>query len=56
MIYYKKPFEFLNLGLLAYVGDDKALTEVGAAEQCVDRPLSGRLWGGTAAIERRLPS
>lgn len=27
-MYWKKPFEFLNLGMLAYLGDDRALTEV----------------------------
>jgi hypothetical protein len=26
--YYRKPFEFLSLGLLAYIGNDKALTQV----------------------------
>lgn len=28
LLYYKKPFQFLNLGMLAYVGDDRALTEI----------------------------
>lgn len=28
VIYYKKPFNFLNLGALAYLGGDSALTEV----------------------------
>ncbi|KAI3438808.1 hypothetical protein D9Q98_001225 [Chlorella vulgaris] len=28
LIYYKKPFEFLNLGTLAYIGDNEALTEI----------------------------
>lgn len=28
LIYYKKPFEFLNLGIMAYLGDDRALTEI----------------------------
>lgn len=28
MIYYSKPFSFLNLGMLAYVGNDRALTEI----------------------------
>ncbi|KAL4421095.1 hypothetical protein ABPG77_009622 [Micractinium sp. CCAP 211/92] len=28
LLYYKKPFQFLNLGILAYVGDDRALTEI----------------------------
>jgi hypothetical protein len=27
--YYRKPFEFLSLGIMAYVGNDKALTQVG---------------------------
>jgi NADH:ubiquinone reductase (non-electrogenic) len=26
--YYRKPFEFLSLGIMAYVGNDKALTQV----------------------------
>ncbi len=26
--YYKRPFEFLSLGIMAYVGNDKALTQV----------------------------
>ena len=29
--YYRKPFEFLSLGLLAYIGNEKALTQVKAA-------------------------
>ncbi|KAI7841841.1 hypothetical protein COHA_004370 [Chlorella ohadii] len=28
VIYYKKPFNFLNLGALAYLGGDSALTEI----------------------------
>jgi hypothetical protein len=27
--YYRKPFEFLSLGIMAYVGNDRALTQVG---------------------------
>jgi len=30
--YYRKPFEFLSLGIMAYVGNDKALTQVGSLE------------------------
>lgn len=26
--YYRKPFEFLSLGIMAYVGNDRALTQV----------------------------
>eukprot|EP00877_Chromochloris_zofingiensis_P010276 jgi/Chrzof1/5501/Cz16g05180.t1 len=29
-VYYRKPFEFLSLGIMAYVGNDKALTQVEA--------------------------
>ena len=29
LVYWTKPFEFLNLGALAYLGGDRALTEVG---------------------------
>lgn len=29
-MYYRKPFEFLSLGIMAYVGNDKALTQVEA--------------------------
>ena len=35
--YYSKPFSFLNLGMLAYVGDDQALTEVWP--QCSAAPV-----------------
>lgn len=27
--YYRKPFQFLSLGIMAYVGNDRALTQVG---------------------------
>lgn len=30
VVFYKKPFEFLNLGILAYLGNGKALSQVGA--------------------------
>jgi hypothetical protein len=30
LVYYKKPFEFLNLGILAYLGNGKALSQVSA--------------------------
>lgn len=26
--YYRKPFQFLSLGIMAYVGNDRALTQV----------------------------
>lgn len=29
--YYRKPFEFLSLGIMAYVGNDRALTQVRGA-------------------------
>lgn len=29
--YYRKPFEFLSLGIMAYVGNDRALTQVGCS-------------------------
>jgi hypothetical protein len=28
--YYRKPFQFLSLGIMAYVGNDRALTQVRA--------------------------
>lgn len=33
LLYYKKPFEFLNLGILAYLGNGKALSQVVAFDQ-----------------------
>ncbi|KAF8058293.1 SPAC3A11.07 [Scenedesmus sp. PABB004] len=34
--YYRKPFEFLSLGIMAYVGNDKALTQVEAFDGSLD--------------------
>lgn len=34
--YYRKPFEFLSLGLLAYVGNDRALTQIEAFDSTVN--------------------
>jgi hypothetical protein len=31
--YYRKPFEFLSLGVMAYIGNDRALTQVRSAER-----------------------
>jgi NADH:ubiquinone reductase (non-electrogenic) len=35
LTYYPRPFEFLSLGLLAYVGNDKALTQLEAFDSQV---------------------
>lgn len=35
VVYYKRAFEFLSLGLLAYVGNDKALTQVEAFDSSI---------------------
>lgn len=35
LLYSKKPFEFLSLGLLAYVGNDQALTQFEAGDASV---------------------
>lgn len=34
--YYKKPFEFLSLGIMAYVGSDSALTQVEAFDSSLN--------------------
>eukprot|EP00882_Tetradesmus_deserticola_P001020 GHRQ01001105.1.p1 GENE.GHRQ01001105.1~~GHRQ01001105.1.p1 ORF type:complete len:649 (+),score=345.14 GHRQ01001105.1:241-2187(+) len=39
--YYRKPFEFLSLGIMAYVGNDKALTQVEAFDTSLN--VYGRL-------------
>lgn len=39
MIYFKKPFNFLNLGALAYLGGDSALTEVRFVEHVMALPV-----------------
>lgn len=31
--YYRKPFQFLSLGIMAYVGNDRALTQVNTQPQ-----------------------
>lgn len=34
--YYRKPFQFLSLGIMAYVGNDRALTQVEAFDTSVN--------------------
>lgn len=43
--YYRKPFEFLSLGIMAYVGNDRALTQVG-----VHVYLQGAVASWTASV------
>ena len=48
VIYYKKPFNFLNLGALAYLGGDSALTEVCQGCDCARKQCGVELCGGAA--------
>jgi NADH:ubiquinone reductase (non-electrogenic) len=43
--FFRKPFEFLSLGIMAYVGNDKALTEVEAFDR-----VALRLYGAFAYL------
>lgn len=44
--YYDRPFEFLSLGIMAYVGNDKAITqvEVGSGELKFEGAFAYLLW------------
>lgn len=48
VIYYKKPFNFLNLGALAYLGGDSALTEVCKGCDCARKQCGVELCIGAA--------
>jgi len=43
LTYYKRPFEFLSLGIMAYVGNDMALTQIEAGSADLSVKLYGRL-------------
>ncbi|KAJ9524432.1 hypothetical protein QJQ45_019391 [Haematococcus lacustris] len=47
LAFYPRPFEFLSLGIMAYVGDNKALTQIEAGG---DASLSLKLYGGLAFL------
>lgn len=40
----RKPFHFLSLGIMAYIGDDKAIVNMEAGKNSVD------VWGGLAYL------
>lgn len=44
--YYDRPFEFLSLGIMAYIGDEKALTQIEAfdAEVGLEGRFAFLLW------------
>jgi NADH dehydrogenase FAD-containing subunit len=45
---YAKPFQFLNLGVLAYIGASKALAQISVDEKLVlgSGPIGFLLWRG----------
>ena len=45
LVFYKKPFEFVNLGILAYVGDERAITQV-----CVSVGVSAWVPSGLCCV------
>jgi hypothetical protein len=55
--YFRKPFEFLSLGLMAYVGSDQAVTQVeaGKASFSLAGYLSFLLWR-SVYITKQVPT